>query len=204
MTENRDSTRIESLINLLNGAGHLGEAMDMMAQIGGPAVLPLISILNARNDLINSKNGLLFPRIAYVLSLISDERAIKPLINMVKDEDYEWRSTAAFCLARMGEPGLFSLINLFKDKDGKVRAVSVRAAGNLIDSRIVTPLIEALKDEYEEVRYWAANSLGNFVAEDAIGPLTELLEDSDELVRREANYAIERIQQRMKENNSDV
>ena len=66
----------------------------------------------------------------YALGHIKNKRAVKPLINALKDEDKDIRIFAAISL------------------------------GRIKDDRAVEPLINAIKDEDRFVRYWSAIALG--------------------------------------------
>lgn len=77
--------------------------------------------------------------------------------------------------------------------DAVVRRNGAKALGEIVDSRIIDPLIIALKDPDIEVRRVAALSLGNIGNVRAVDPLRVLLKDGDKRIRKAATEALGKI-----------
>ena len=95
---------------------------------------------------------------------VNQGRRINQLIQQLKSEDAEIRSSAAFALGRMSgsaKSAIPSLIPLLKDSDAKVRWFAVYALGRMGESaRSAIPnLIPLLKDSDTYVRSSAAEAL---------------------------------------------
>jgi len=98
--------------------------------------------------------------VAYVLSKISDQRAVEPLIKALRDKDSDVREAAAKALGKIGDPrAVEPLIEALKDEYWWVRKAAVEALGKIGDPRAVEPLIEALRDKDSDVCYTAAKAL---------------------------------------------
>lgn len=97
--EIRDIRTVEPLIEALRLKTRLGgaegSAARALAEIGEPAVEPLIAVLKDSNDNV---------RIWAIISLgdIGDARAVEPLINALKDSNKKVRSFAAKALKKIG------------------------------------------------------------------------------------------------------
>ena len=100
---------------------------------------------------------------AYALGLLKDERAVKPLISALNDDQSQVQAQAAYVL------------------------------GQLEDKRAVEPLINALKDDKYEVREQAAFALGQLKDERAVGPLIDARNDENYHVQRAAHFVLDRM-----------
>jgi HEAT repeat protein len=120
---------------------------------------------------------------AKALGRIGDKRAVEPLIQALKDENYCVREEAAWALGDIGdtravEPLIQSLKEIDTDRD--VRHSAAGALGRIGDKRAVEPLLLALKDKNNQnVQRQAAWSLGQIRDERAIKPLILILKDAD-------------------------
>ena len=103
---------------------------------------------------------------ADALGEIGDERAIEPLIELLKDENV--RGTAAWALGEIGgervvEPLIEALkeIEYISVIDDSVRLIITQCLGKIDDERVIEPLIGLLKDKNEdkEVRNSAISAL---------------------------------------------
>jgi len=77
-----------------------------------------------------------------------------------------------------------------RSQNGKVRANTVRALGELGDKSAVKPLINALSDSDSSVRSVATRALGELGDKSAVKPLINALSDSDSSVRSVATRAL--------------
>ena len=138
---------------------------------------------------------------AWALGLISDPKAVDPLIQTLNDSDDHVRSTSAVALGDIGDlRAVYPLILALNDSNSDVRMYAARALGEIGDPRATDPLIAALKDEDDGVRAVAAHSLGRIGDLKAIEPLTSLLNDTvsshadtDQHVRMNAAWALGEI-----------
>lgn len=148
------------------------------------------------------------------------EPAIEPLIQALKDEDYDGRWKAAEALdklgwkpssevdrcyyliakrelkelVKIGKPAVESLIQSLKDRKESVRGEAAEALGEIGDERAVGPLIHALKDEDWTVRGKAVVSLWEIGDERAVESLIHVLKyDPEFFVRKAAAWALGEI-----------
>ena len=66
------------------------------------------------------------------------------------------------------EKAVEPLINLLKNENKKVRRAAVRSLGKIPSEKAIEPLIEALKDEDDEVRLLAIEALENIGTPEAL------------------------------------
>lgn len=143
-----------------------------IADIGKPAVEPLIAALNNKDS-----DEYIRKRAPLALGRIGDSRAVEPLIAALKDENNEVRFSAAIALGDIKDPrAIEPLIAILKgepliatlkdDDDGDVRRSAAWALGKIGDLRAVEPLIAALKDEDVYVRKSAKEALGKISGND--------------------------------------
>jgi HEAT repeat protein len=163
-----DPRAIMSLIALLEDTfdkyGHviddtLGKSIrDAIAEIGTPAVEPLIAALKYRNTGTQKAA-------AEELGRIRDPRAVEPLIAFLEKD----RKAAVEALVEIGEPAVEPLIAALKDKDNDVRKGAVEA----LDKLGWQP-----GEDATAVRYWIAAGKAwhcKEIGEPAVGPLIEAL-----------------------------
>jgi len=141
-----------------------------IAEIGQPAVGPLIEVLTERNW-SDCKAA------AIVLGRIGDPRSIQPLIAALRNSGWGYIGVEVTdALARIGEASVEPLIATLSDEESDVRLASARTLGEIGDPRAIEPLSRTLKDPHEEVRRTAADALGKFgppTVELLIGALRE-------------------------------
>ena len=128
---------------------------------------------------------------AWALGALDDPRAVRGLIDALRDREPPVREQAAWALGvieqrEAGEP----LIAALKDTDARVRRQAAWALGVLDDSRAARPLIDALRDQEAAVREQAAWALGVIDRQEAVTPLIAALKDEDARVRRQAAWAL--------------
>jgi HEAT repeat protein len=123
---------------------------------------------------------------AEALGAIRDTRAIKPLIEALRDERQEVRQAAARALATIGTPALMALINTLQNSVASgflwevwgAREAGVAAAealGMIRDAWAVEPLIEAaIRKGHTEVSEAAVKALAA-IGEPAVLPLIRLV-----------------------------
>ncbi|NHI92447.1 MAG: HEAT repeat domain-containing protein [Candidatus Lokiarchaeota archaeon] len=144
------------------------------------------------------------------LNQVIDEKAIKPLIIALDDENVDVQSNAARALKMIFETkrpeeipdkdrnlAVKELIKKIEDPniDWTVKCFSIQALGGIRNVLGVDRIIEILeKDENENVRMYAAHTLGDLKLKKAIKPLLYLFKnDSHPNVRKNAEEALMKI-----------
>lgn len=157
----KDERAIDPLIKLLTDEEWEVESAvtSALVEIGEPAVEPLVFILQ-------DKNGDVFLRmkVIAVLAGIKDERAIQPMIRVLKEEP-ELQADLGYRLGLMGEPAVEPLIQLLDDDDPEVRVRAAEALGRIGDGRAIGALTNALSDKDETVRVFAKMGLESIEAQ---------------------------------------
>jgi bilin biosynthesis protein len=145
---------IKQLINSLNN-----ESIDVrknaagaLIKIGEPAVEMIIDALVDENWRVRWHS-------AEILGEIKDDRAVKPLINSLNDENNGVRSNSIIALIEIGEPAVVVLIDALDDENWRVRLHSAEILGEINDDRAVKPLTETLNDDNNDVRRAADRAL---------------------------------------------
>ena len=151
------------------------------------------------------------------LGQLDDTRAVKSLVNALRDDYWPVRHAAASALGKLGgtravEPLIAALRAEDTHQAGAavpvrfgytdfpglhdswtVRRAIVIALGNLGDARAVAPLVAALRDDRKWVRGYAAEALGKLGDARAVDPLIAVLTDQDSFVRATAAAALDRL-----------
>jgi HEAT repeat protein len=130
--------------------------MDLLKQIGEPAVDPLIAALASRDWRV----VLLASRI---LGDLAPPRAVDPLTRAAKHSRWVVRESAVTALGKIGEPHSLPALRetLAKDRSPQVRKSAAFALGEIGGEGVVTPLVTALADERGIVRETARTSLAS-------------------------------------------
>ena len=128
-------------------------AADALAQIGPPAIEPLIDALKYDDTFVRRMA-------AKALGDIGDERAVTSLVAALTDDDLSVRGAAAEALDHVGDlRAVEPLIEALSDDEWHVRAQAAQALGRLGDDRATGPLTGLLYDENGIVRVAVANAL---------------------------------------------
>lgn len=140
---------------------------------------------------------------------IQDQRAVLPLIGLLKEACPLIRVSAAYALGRNPSPDAVEALieQLEQDWNGYVRKGVVWALGNCRDRRALVPLVDALKTDIPAVRLWAASSLGQMakvgydVVVRAVPPAIEgLIRDEVAAVRSNCAWALGQLCREMPSN----
>jgi HEAT repeat protein len=154
-------------------------AQDALAQIGPPAVEPLIKAL--REYQIRTF-------VIQVLGKIKDERVLDPLMIQLRNE--EFKDVATKALVEIGVPAVERLMAVLNDKDKNVRKHAVMALGEIGVSEAIEPLIDATRDEEWMVRLQAIAAL-DLIGDDRGKPaIKALMKDPDFAVQMRAERII--------------
>src|SRR5881396_377253 len=150
-------------------------AQDALAQIGSPAVEPLIKALReyqVRTFVIE------------ILGKIKDERVLDPLMAQLRNEEFKDAATKA--LVEVGLPAVERLMAVINDKDKNVRKHVVTALGEIGVPEAIEPLIEATRDEDWAVRLQAIAALHLIGDERGKPAVKALMKDPDFAVQMRA------------------
>ncbi|MBM4092562.1 MAG: HEAT repeat domain-containing protein, partial [Planctomycetes bacterium] len=161
----------------VDAARHLGG----MKERARPATVYLVDVLN------NDERFDVRMWAASALAMTKDARALKPLIDALKDEGGILRET--------GSLNLFDRQVARRDVQHHVRRFAAYALGELGDREAVKPLAGVLLDEDPEVQVFAANALQKIGDKDATTPLKEALKkEKNEKVRQAIEVAIKELE----------
>lgn len=120
---------------------------DKVVEIGQPAVKLLMSCLRDNCDDLD-----IFVPAVRTLGKLGDASAVKPLIEALKDGEWNVQREAVIALGKIGDSrAVEPLIKVLKSGDGNLRGDAVGALGK-IGEPAVWPLIEALEYEYIDER----------------------------------------------------
>lgn len=189
----RDARAIPLLIEALEHADvDVRKAARLaLAEIGEPAVQPLIEVL-----LTKEKQWRWYA--ANALSRIGDQRAGEPFRQVLQDKganEYV-RAEAAKGLGKLGGEGIYDLlISTLRDRAEMetVRRGVASGLGLLGDRRALEPLLLALKEGTAGMRWDVAAALGDLGDPRGVEPLIALLKDSYMQVRWEAAKALGKL-----------
>jgi HEAT repeat protein len=158
-------------------------AVDIFAQDNGQS---LEILLNAFND------PDYYVRLNTIEGLVKiGKPAVKPLIEILKNEDPAMRMSAAEILGKIGDVrALRPLVALLEDEDATVRIYVINALGELRSESALKPLLKFVSDEDPEARKSLAEALGKIDNNMALKPLIKLLEDPNIRVRESAARAL--------------
>lgn len=148
---------------------------------------------NAVGPLIKATKGsdtFIIPAAAAALGKIADEKAVKPLVQMLGRKVPSFRGAARNALIKIGNPAVNELISALNNRNIYVRQLSAEALGQIGDEIAVDGLINALNDEDSAVRWRAARALGQIGNTKAANPLRKSLKDSYKKVREEATKSL--------------
>ena len=141
-------------------------------------------------ELLGSKDATVCCDAIDALGKIGDARAIKPLVELLGDENAGFR--AAYALSKIGLPAVEPLLELLEDEDFPFRSGVVDALGEIGDTRAIKPLINLLGNKDRGLRSDAGEALCK-IGRPAVEPLVELLKNEDSVVRIHAAYTLGRI-----------
>ena len=136
------------------------EVIETLGEIGDPAAIPVLI-----KTLRSSDGRWLGSRIVDALGQIGDTAAVLGLIEVLSDERWSMRQSAAYQLGEIGEPAkeaVPALIKALSDEEGYVRVRAADALMKIDGSKrtLVTPvLIQLLSDENHEIRDMAVDAL---------------------------------------------
>lgn len=181
---------VPSLIDILraNREADRDRAARVLWRIGGPAVDPLLAVLQERGSTAEMRAAA-----AHTLGLIGDARATKGLASLLKDDRYFVRHEAAIALGHVGAPVLELLLEMANSSTPSTREAAIEALGSSSSTRALDRVIEALSDQNANVRAAAVRALGESASERAAAPLMGVLRDETSTFRQQAAASLARL-----------
>jgi HEAT repeat protein len=169
------SLKIWSLASALKSKGNSQEAYSAVLELGrlgdDKAVDLLIETFGRRDGVTRSA--------ARELGKMRNERAITPLVGLLGDR--EVNQAAAEALLGFGEKAVMPLVEVLKSGNGDAREKAAFALGELRDKRAVEPLVQVMQtDDVYAVRTAAATALGQLKDARAVWVLVATLQMRDE------------------------
>ncbi len=142
------------------------------------------------------KNGGFSERIqaAYMLGEMGDERAIRPLVEVLRDAPWQLRREIVEALTKLKpREHMEVLLSCLMDRDPNVRNSAMEAI-TAIGEDVIDYLKELMKREEPEIRIYSVNALGNIGSKKAVDELIKALdEEKDPNVRYEIIEALGKI-----------
>ncbi len=131
---------------------------------------------------------------AYMLGEMGDERAIRPLVESLRDAPWQLRKEIVEALTKLKpKEHMDILLSCLKDRDPNVRNSAMEAI-IAIGEDVVDYLKELVKSQEVETRIYSVNTLGNIGSSKAVDTLIEALErEEDPNVRYEIIEALGKI-----------
>jgi HEAT repeat protein len=130
---------------------------------------------------------------ATMLGALRDQRAVVPLVSMLRDGDRAVRDAAITALLAIGEPAVTTLGACLSDSALTVQELASSVLATIADARVLEPLTAALKSPDWIVRMHAAKALGRIQDPGTVASLMSLLQDRVKAVREETSTALARI-----------
>ena len=126
------------------------------------------------------------------LGNIGTDKAVEPLISILKAEELEVSLIAAEALEKIGNNKVLELlIQALNDSTPNVRCNVIETLGKIGSEKAVESLTQSLKDNSIPVRYNAARALGKIRSQKAVESLIQVLkDDSSHDVRGSAAEAL--------------
>jgi HEAT repeat protein len=172
---------------------------------------PNVEKLKAKGDVEGLIKALVYKKDANVrkaaaeaLEQITNEQAIKSLIDALQDENRDVQETAAGSLVQiikanknenLRKPAIKGLVTSFDCGKASVRKAVVMALGKIKEAWAMQLLITALESSTNEVRYAAAEALGKIGDTYAVTPLITALKNPDKNMRELVIKALKQIGQ---------
>ena len=150
------------------------DAIAALVTIGDSSVDPCIAALS-------KSSGKKRYALVKILGNIKDVRAVRPLGDLLSDEDSVLRQNVVISLSRWTNPDIVPVLILaLEDKDHQVRYFASKQLGDIHDFRAVEPLVKGLKDSNDDVRCNAARALGEQGDSLAVPALVDALQNGRE------------------------
>jgi hypothetical protein len=151
---------------------------DALADIGGPAIDPVIGLLEDSNPETRSEA-------ARILGRIAPARAVGPLLEKLSDKDVNVRFKAIEALGKIrSSEAVEPLISILESKTKDLSRLAAVALGRIGSKAAVEPLLGFLDSPNWWDRTAAVDALGEIGSEAALEPLIARFEGEEVHVRR--------------------
>ena len=127
---------------------------------------------------------------AWGLGKLKAESAAGPLIGCLAVKNDALQKEATRALIAIGEPAVPSLIAAFDSTDSDTRKFAARALGIIEDKRAEAPLVKRLSDENDDVAAAAALALGTAGTKDCVPALVAALKARHIVTRVNAEISL--------------
>jgi HEAT repeat protein/protein-S-isoprenylcysteine O-methyltransferase Ste14 len=182
--------RVEKLVEEMKRTDNWrirGRIADMLAEIGEPAVEPLIGLLDDPDPALRREA-------ARALGFIGEARAAGPLLERLRDETADVRPTIIESLGRIrSAEAAGPLTEIVESKTKDLSRLAAFALGRIGEEAAVGPILGFLDSPNWWDRAAAVNALGEIGSEAALEPLMERFEGEDFRVRRSIVVALLKI-----------
>ena len=161
------------------------EATKALAKIGAPCINQLLETMHDSDPDLSR-------RAARALMKIRDTRAVRPLIDALRNEGSgEVKSQIAWVLGNMkNQAAVTPLIESLQDSDTQVKRNAAWALGEMRDPRAVWPLVDIATDHNWSVRWNAIQALAKIRDVGSVEPLIALTGNPSADVRMNAIWAL--------------
>ncbi|MDD2716962.1 MAG: HEAT repeat domain-containing protein [Candidatus Wallbacteria bacterium] len=178
---------IEPLIQALKSASYNAAfwITKVLSRLGDEGIEVLVTFSRFK-----SKNIRML--VAEALGESENPRAIKALLNLLKDEHWMVRQSTVDSLIKLGDKVIEYLIFFLKSEKENMLPFVEKVFSGMGEYRI-GPLVNLLKHEDREVRILAADALGKTNNSKAVKPLIGALSDKVWLVRKAAAMGLSQI-----------
>ena len=140
-------------------------------------------------DLLKDLDWVVRREAVITLGEMGDERCVAPVLQGLRDGDWQVREVSIEACGNIGPPAVEGLLRFLRHWD--FRKDAIRALGKIKDERVLDPLIALLRnDEFHEDAREALVEVG----QPAVEKLLEALEDKDDMARTQAIIALGRTQ----------
>lgn len=145
----------------------------------------VVSIAQKKEILFEKIKALLNdPELAYryyavwVLGMISSEKAVDSLLEVVDDPEKNISLTAIMALGRIGsKKALGKLTELIKNGDESVKRYAAEAIGSIASDEAIDPLMNLFKHGDRTIKLHAASAIGQIGSDKAATSLLDVLKD---------------------------
>lgn len=162
----------------------------VLAQIGEPAVLPLIQALKSENSQTRGYA-------AFALGIIGAKQAVDPIVTLLETEaDFLAKLCLISALGRIGDPRAVDILLPYlhvpeQQNRGSLINVTTQALGRIGTPAVLQPLRIVLESDPDWLaRLGAVEGLGHMREEGVIGALRDALTDRDGRVRSQARKSL--------------
>ena len=124
------------------------------------------------------------------------ERAVAPLLTLMRDESSTMRSQASVSLARLGPVALPKLVAALRDSRPSTRQLAAEALGDIGSREAVAPLVRLIETDTSGARLEAIAALGKIGDPSALDPILSIHRGGSVAVRKKTIVALAQFRDR--------